>query len=186
MTEFLLALGANLSFDNRGPKESLCLALEQIDQNPGVSVDSVSAWYRTPAFPSGSGPDFVNAAGVLTAEMAPEAMLDLLHGVERGLGRDRLTRWAPRVCDLDLLAAGDHVLPDAETQARWMAADLEAAMAKAPDRLVLPHPRMQERAFVLAPLADVAPGWRHPVLGLTVAEMLAALPEADRAEVVPL
>jgi 2-amino-4-hydroxy-6-hydroxymethyldihydropteridine diphosphokinase len=81
---------------------------------------------------------------------------------------------------------GDLVLPDAATQARWRGLDAAAQRSLAPDRLILPHPRMQERAFVLVPLADVAPGWRHPVLGYSVEEMLGALPEAARTEVVPL
>jgi 2-amino-4-hydroxy-6-hydroxymethyldihydropteridine diphosphokinase len=78
------------------------------------------------------------------------------------------------------------VLPDAGTVRRWL--DLSAAdqARLAPDELILPHPRMRERAFVLAPLAEVAPDWRHPLLGLSVAEMLASLPAAARAELRPL
>ena len=88
-------------------------------------------------------------------------------------------RWAPRVCDLDLIAVGDLVLPDRATLARWMALDLGQAQTVAPPRLVLPHPRMHERGFVLAPLADIAPGWRHPATGRPVAQTPAALPAED-------
>lgn len=91
-----------------------------------------------------------------------------------------------RTLDLDLIALGDAVLPDAATQAQWRGLDPEAQRRLAPDRLILPHPRLQDRSFVLVPLADVAPDWRHPVLGLTVREMLAARPVAERSEVVPL
>lgn len=110
-------------------------------------------------------------------------MLAALHQVEHELGRERLERWGPRVCDLDLIACGGLVTPDEETVRSLMALGDAAAQAPAPDRLILPHPRMHERAFVLAPLADVAPDWRHPLTGRSVAEMLADLPRAARDEV---
>ena len=82
--------------------------------------------------------------------------------------------------------AGDLVLPDAATQARWRDLPLAEQMRRAPETLVLPHPRLHERAFVLVPLLDIAPQWRHPLLGRSVAEMVAALPRAERDAVVPL
>jgi 2-amino-4-hydroxy-6-hydroxymethyldihydropteridine diphosphokinase len=88
--------------------------------------------------------------------------------------------------DLDLLAFGDAILPDAVTHGHWASLPLAAQKAKTPDRLVLPHPRLQDRAFVLVPLADIAPDWRHPVFGRTVADMVAALPAGDRGAVRPL
>jgi 2-amino-4-hydroxy-6-hydroxymethyldihydropteridine diphosphokinase len=91
-----------------------------------------------------------------------------------------------RTLDLDLLAVGDLVLPDATTYAEWRALPADLQRLRAPDDLILPHPRMQDRAFVLVPLADVAPDWVHPVLGLSVAEMRDGLPADDLAGVVPL
>jgi 2-amino-4-hydroxy-6-hydroxymethyldihydropteridine diphosphokinase len=147
-----------------------------------------SRFFRTPCFPAGTGPDYVNAACIVqvSGDLSPHAVLARLHDVEAIFGRRRARRWGMRTLDLDLLAYGDSVLPDADTQTRWR--DLpDADQARlAPDQLILPHPRLQDRAFVLVPLADVAPGWRHPVLGLTVADMVSRLPAADRAAVVPI
>lgn len=186
MTETFIALGGNLPASGDGPESTLDRAVEMLRTAPGIAVEAVSRWYRSPAFPAGSGPDFVNGAAMLETALAPEKVLALLHAAEARLGRKRLKRWGPRVCDLDLLAQGDRVMPDRATVERWMSLPPARAADETPDRLILPHPRMHERAFVLVPLAEIAPGWRHPILRQSVARMLAALPEEDRASVTPL
>ena len=186
MTEALIALGANMPAEGHEPASTLTSALQLLDAMQSTSVGRVSRWYRSPAFPPGSGDDFVNGAAMLSTGLAPAQLLRALHESEARLGRTRPVRWGPRVCDLDLLGMGDTVLPDRATVARWMRLSAEAAGREAPAELILPHPRLHERAFVLVPLGEIAASWRHPVLDLTVAEMLAGLPRHMVAEVVPL
>jgi 2-amino-4-hydroxy-6-hydroxymethyldihydropteridine diphosphokinase len=181
----LVALGANLASGAVGPRRALEAAVAAM-AGAGLVVSARSRWYRSPAFPPGSGPDYVNGAVKLDAPPPPAPLLETLHAIERRLGRTRSRRWEPRVCDLDLIAADALVLPDPATVQRWMALGPDAQRAEAPSSLVLPHPRLQDRGFVLRPLADIAPDWRHPILGATVADMLAALPAAALAGIEPI
>lgn len=182
----LVALGANLPSRFGEPAESLRVAILLLATNKQISIARVSRFYRTPAFPAGSGPDYINAAALLHSSLSAEALLEVLHSVEARMGRTRQTRWGARVIDIDLIAMGQEVLPDMQTQTRWRDLPSQAQRSATPDRLILPHPRLQDRAFVLVPLAEVAPMWRHPLLGQDAASLLAALPAADRDEVVPM
>ncbi|MBL9073800.1 2-amino-4-hydroxy-6-hydroxymethyldihydropteridine diphosphokinase [Tabrizicola sp.] len=185
--QVLVAFGANLPFEGETPAGTIRRAAKMLAQE-GLSVLALSPLYATPCFPAGAGPDYVNAAAVLEADSEIDAasILQRLHRVEGHFGRIREQRWGMRTLDIDLIALGDSVLPDAATQDHWRSLPPEAQARTTPDRLILPHPRLQDRAFVLVPLADVAPDWRHPGLGLTVRQMLAGLPLADRAAVKPL
>jgi len=181
----LIALGGNMPSEKGAAAVTLRLALARLEAH-GCALQAVSRFFSTPCFPPGAGPDFVNAAAVVTCRGGAEDMLALLHEVEAEFGRERVTRWGQRTLDLDLIAMGDAVLPDVETYGMWRDLPPDEQGTRAPDRLILPHPRLQDRGFVLVPLADVAPDWRHPVLGQSVTEMLAALPEEERAQIVPL
>lgn len=183
----MVAFGANLPFDGHPPAETIAAAAGALAEE-GLAVLALSRLYATPCFPAGAGPDYVNAAAVLDRGEVIDlaSILAALHRVEARFGRERAQRWGMRTLDIDLLAMGDSVLPDAETQDGWRKLAAEAQIRTTPDRLILPHPRLQDRAFVLVPLADVAPRWVHPRTGLTVLQMLEALPLADREAVKPL
>lgn len=179
----LIALGANLPHDGHSPLETLHHALR--DLTDAFGPHATSDMYATPCFPAGAGPDYVNAAiaAPLPADLTPDQVLAHLHAIEERHGRRRETRWGMRTLDLDLIAFGSSLLPDPATWCHWADLPADDQRRLAPDRLILPHPRLQDRAFVLVPLCDVAPDWAHPVTGLTVAQMVAALPAAARAEV---
>ena len=156
-----VALGGNLETAAFGsPLESLKASLGLLAEH-GVRARRVSRWYRTAPVPPSDQPWFHNAVAEVVSDLVPEAMLETLHEVEARLGRERGARWAARTVDLDLLAHGTRI------RAGDFASPLE-----------LPHPRLHERGFVLRPLLDLAPDWRHPVLGLTTRALYDALPAA--------
>lgn len=178
----LIALGSNVAAQGCTPADILRAAIEAL-HSPDIGVGAVSSFYETPCWPPGAGPDFVNAAAELASGLSPEALLAALHHVEMQLGRVRGRRWGPRCIDLDLIGAGDAVRPDRAGWAAWADLAPERQAETAPEHLILPHPRVQDRPFVLVPLAEIAPDWRHPVLDLTVRELRDRLPATDLAQV---
>lgn len=180
----LLALGSNLPGPAGSPRAAVEAAVDRLGQEFGPAA--VSRLYETPAFPPGSGPPFVNGCARVRWDGEPEALLARLHEIEAALGRTRTGRWEPRSMDIDLIAVGPAVRPDPATQDAWRALPPARQRVLRPDRLVVPHPRLQDRAFVLVPLLDIAPDWRHPRTGRSVSEMVAALDPADRDAVRPI
>lgn len=164
MTEAAVALGSNLG-DSRATLEQ---AVTLIGREIGPVVDR-SSWIETPALvhpddPVRVHPDYLNGVVVVDTQLDALAVLAGLLAIERKLGRLRdplAPPWQPRTVDLDLILLGEQEI-------------------QAPD-LVLPHPRMHERPFVLTPLAEVRPGWRHPVLGRTIQELLHDLERSNRS-----
>ncbi len=183
----VIGLGANLDRADSNIGRTLQTALAILHAEPNISISAVSRLWRTPAYPPGSGPDFANAVAIATTPLDAQTLLFRLHAIEADFGRDRSAgRWSARVLDLDLIAMNDTVVPDVQTQKHWMELAAERQRIETPDRLILPHPRLQDRGFVLGPLAEIAPEWRHPVTGLTVSRMLAALrPEGLKGMTVP-
>lgn len=181
----ILAFGANQPSPAGNPKATILAAIAALS-NRVISIQSVSRLFRTPAFPAGSGPDYVNAAISATTSLPAAELLTILHETEADFCRFRNKRWQARTLDIDLIACDGAVLPDRQTLERWMQMPLEDQKRLTPEQLILPHPRLQDRAFVLVPMAEIAPGWRHPMTGKSVTEMLAQLDPALKAEVKPL
>jgi 2-amino-4-hydroxy-6-hydroxymethyldihydropteridine diphosphokinase len=184
--EMLIAVGSNLGSKYGDAKATVAESVRAIAQS-GRRICVISRFFATPCFPKGIGPDYVNAALVVRA--ATDSIgdeLHSLHGIEADFGRRRTTRWGMRTLDLDLIAAGDTIRPNLDTFEYWHHLGVDDQRQMVPDQLILPHPRLQDRAFVLGPLNDVAPGWVHPVLRRSVAQLWADLPEEMRKEVVPL
>jgi len=151
-----IGLGSNLG-DSRALLQG---ALEALDGAQGVRLTAVSPWYRTaPVGPP--QPDYLNGFALLHTQRPAEDLLELLLTIEARFGRVRRERWGPRLLDLDLLLYGEQSIQTPKLQ--------------------VPHPRLAERAFVLVPLAEIAPHWRHPSCGRSVAELLEAWQNLEAA-----
>lgn len=181
----VIGLGGNLPFQGSPTAITLRQAVQMLAQ-PDMVIRAVSRFFATPCFPAGAGPDYVNAAVALQTGLPPAALLDRLHDIEAGFLRERVQRWGMRTVDLDLLAYDQVILPDLAGYSRWRALPPEEQIRATPDELILPHPRIQDRAFVLVPMLDVAPDWEHPVLRKSVRSLCSALPAAERDAIRPL
>lgn len=181
----ILAFGANLASEFGAPEATIRAATRVLDE-VGLFPRALSALYRTPCFPAGAGPDYVNAAALCETALAPDAVLAVTTDLESRFGRLRDNRWGNRTLDVDLLAVDDLILPDQETFDIWRGKSVDEQQKQAPDHLILPHPRIQDRPFVLIPMNDVAPDWRHPVLNKTVSDMVKQLSVEQIQEIKPI
>ena len=153
-----LSLGGNLG----EPAKSMAAALQIIDADLDTDVVAVSSLYRTPPWGKTDQPHFLNAAAEIRTRLSPRGLLDLCLDAEHKLKRVRGERWGPRLIDMDILTFGDRAVDEAG--------------------LVLPHPRMLERAFVLVPLAEIAPDLK--LSGVSIADRLTTL-DASGIEKLP-
>lgn len=151
----LIAIGGNLPRAEQDARATCLEAVQALRETPGVQVEAVSHWYESAPVPPSGQPPYVNGVVRCLTELSPDALLDCLHIIETRNGRERSVPNAARTLDLDLIAFDDH--------------------CQQTERLVLPHPRAHERAFVLLPLNDVQPDWRHPRSGQGMQAMLAAV-----------
>ncbi len=153
----LVAIGANLPGPHGAAPLVACrAAVEALRILPGLRLTAVSRWYDTAPVPPADQPDYINGMARLEGEADAAWLLARLHAIEVAAGRRRGAPNAARTLDLDLI-------------------ELNGMRRTAPPPPLLPHPRAHERAFVLRPLHDVAPDWRHPLLGRSAAELLAGL-----------
>lgn len=159
-----IGAGANLPHPSyASPRETLQAALLELDRRQ-ARVLRCSRWYRTAPVPASDQPWYVNVVAEIATALGPDELLETLHAIEDLFGRVRSVPNAARLIDLDLL-------------------DYRGKIATpGPSRATLPHPRLTARAFVLRPLADLAPDWRHPVSAAPIGDLLAALPADQIAE----
>jgi 2-amino-4-hydroxy-6-hydroxymethyldihydropteridine diphosphokinase len=149
MSQVLLSLGTNLG----ERRQNLRRAVRLLDRE--MTVTAVSPIYETEPWGEPDQPDFLNICLAATTTQLPRQLLTTIKQIEQDLGREETYRWGPRLIDIDIILYDDVVVAE-----EW---------------LNIPHARLAERAFVLAPLADIAPDWVHPITGKTVVEMLNAV-----------
>lgn len=150
-----IALGSNIG-------ESLAIlegAINSLEKTSGITIKAKSSWYRTAPVGGPSQPDYLNGAAILEVQLSPHKLLETLLNIEQEFGRVRQEHWGPRTLDLDVLLFDDLIL-------------------ETPD-LQIPHPRMTQRAFVLVPLAEIAPDWMEPVSREPISQLLQKLDCSD-------
>ena len=148
----IVALGSNLAGGFAASEALLEVALTRFPEAQLPLLDR-SVWWRSAAWPDPRGPEYRNGVALVETTMPPRVVLEALFAIEQSFDRTRLSRNAPRTLDLDLIAHGREVLDQ--------------------PGLTIPHPRAHERLFVMGPLAEIAPGWVHPVLGRTATDLAA-------------
>lgn len=159
----LIAIGSNLPHPVYGAPVDVCeAAVTSIDGNQ-CRITAASRWFRSAPVPASDQPDYVNGVISVETALSPRELLSNLHEIEAEFGRLRGEPNAARILDLDLLDY-DEIVENGEIPP------------------ILPHPRLSERAFVLYPLRDIAPEWRHPVTGLSVADLVVTLPTGQDCE----
>ena len=154
MNRALISLGSNLGDSKATLKNALAL-LEQI---PGIKVDKISSFYRTPPIGGVLQDDFINACALLSVTLNAHDLMQTLLNIEKEFKRERIIRWGPRTLDLDLLYYGNEFINN--------------------ERLIVPHPQILLRAFVVIPLLEIAPDFKTPD-GFLLRDIIPKLPKDD-------
>lgn len=158
----IIALGANLPSPYGEPHETLAAAVAALAEKGDMRITAQSSVWITAPVPVSDQPWYHNAVVAVDTDLSPFALLERLQEIENEFGRVRTVRNAPRVLDLDLVAYNDVIIDKPE--------------------LIVPHPRMHQRAFVLLPLQEIAPDWTHPLGGDNLAAMIATIPPEQQAQ----
>ncbi len=162
----LIAFGANLPGKAGAPQDTFLAALKAMDEAGLTVLKRSSLWRTSPVDVPDKQPDYVNAVLQVETDLPPQALLESLLAIEQQFGRVRTFKNAAKSIDLDVIAYDNQVLGDPSKS----------------EELIIPHPRMQGRAFVLLPLQEIAPDWMHPVSAKSLADLVAALPKDQKAE----
>ena len=157
LDDLYIGLGANLPHVRFGPPRATLEHALALFPAIGLRVLARSPWYESAPVPASDQPWYVNGVVRVATSLSPQEVLAALHGIETELGRQRVERNEARAVDLDIIAFGNMIL-------------------NGPNPPIVPHPRMAERAFVLLPLADLRPDWRHPATGERISSLIARLP----------
>jgi 2-amino-4-hydroxy-6-hydroxymethyldihydropteridine diphosphokinase len=161
----LIGIGSNLPTSAYGPPRETAKAAVTALEKAGVRVLRQSRWYETAPVPVSDQPWYVNGVVEVATDLEPYPLLQVLHSIEADFDRVRTVRNAARTLDLDLL-------------------DYDGRVSGEETGVILPHPRLHQRAFVLKPLMELAPGWRHPVTGKALDELIRALPPEQAAHAI--
>jgi 2-amino-4-hydroxy-6-hydroxymethyldihydropteridine diphosphokinase len=157
LDDLYIGLGANLAHPRFGPPKATLEHVLTLFPERGLRVLARSPWYESAPVPASDQPWYVNGVVRVATALSPQEVLAVLHRIEADLGRQRVERNEARAVDLDIIAFGNMIL-------------------NGPTPPLVPHPRMAERAFVLLPLADLAPDWRHPATRARISDLIARLP----------
>ena len=171
MLSYNIALGANINSSFGSPFETLKICIEKLE-TLNIKVNKISHWYESIAFPDPLDPPFINCCLNILTNYKPLELLDCFKKIEEDFGRKDEKRWKSRVCDIDILSQEQQISPNLSTFNFWYKMKLEKQKIKKPNKLIIPHPRIQDRDFVLIPLFDVAENWVHPVFKKNIKSML--------------
>ena len=155
-----IGIGANLPGPSCATPRATCEAALKALEQAGLKIKSQSSWYKSAPVPASSQPWYINGVISIETSLEASALLAILQDVENQFGRTRTTKNAARRLDLDLIAYADKA-------SGWQGG--------VDDKMIIPHPRMSERGFVLLPLHEIAPNWHHPVLNVSLEELISRL-----------
>ena len=176
MKNYVVVLGSNLPSKFGNSSETLKKCMDEIRSYSAIQCLLESNWYISSSFVDEREPKYVNVGILLNTNLKPIDLLNYTSGLENKYERKRERRWEPRTCDIDILLCDQLILPNKTHFRKWLKLDFSDQIEISPNELILPHPRLQERAFFLKPLNDLQPDWIHPFLGMKAKEMLDSLP----------